>query len=86
MGAGNGTLMLNILDYLAQYEPKIYQSVQYKIIEISPRLAEQQAIMIRKRHCDKVKIINQSIFEWKQVVPEPCYFVAMEVIVMHIVY
>jgi hypothetical protein len=30
-------------------------------------------------HGDKVRIINKSIFDWDTDVPEPCFFVAMEV-------
>lgn len=42
MGAGRGTLMLNILDYLREHEPAVYERTQYKIIEISSNLAALQ--------------------------------------------
>ncbi|CAK7208302.1 hypothetical protein SBRCBS47491_000046 [Sporothrix bragantina] len=42
MGAGRGTLMLNILDYLRANEPAVYERTQYKIIEISSNLAALQ--------------------------------------------
>lgn len=84
MGAGNGTLMLNILDYIRDTEPDVYNRTKFKIIEISTSLAKLQASqMLRnaksKGHASKVEIINKSIFEWNQVVPEPCFFLAMEV-------
>jgi hypothetical protein len=84
MGAGNGTLMLNILDYIRDAEPSVYRRTQFKIIEISSNLAKlQQNRLLRhadsRGHASKVEIINKSIFEWNQTVPSPCYFLAMEV-------
>ncbi len=84
VGAGNGTLMNNILDYIAQTRPDLYAITRYNIIEISGKLAEQQKSTKRMdRHHSKLQVINQSIFDWNTVVQEPCYFVAMEVIVSH---
>ena len=84
MGAGNGTLMLNILDYIRDVEPAVYQRTKYKIIEISSSLATLQANQLLRNaasrgHSSRVEIINKSIFEWDQLVPAPCYFLAMEV-------
>ncbi|RCH93710.1 hypothetical protein CU097_013664, partial [Rhizopus azygosporus] len=84
MGAGNGTLMMNILDYIQQNEPEVYQRTQYNIIEISGKLAERQSERqgmreLRDQHTC-VKIINKSIFDWKTQVPEECFFLGMEVI------
>ncbi|KAI9744563.1 MAG: hypothetical protein M1818_002092 [Claussenomyces sp. TS43310] len=84
MGAGNGTLMVNILDYIREAEPQVYDRTKFKIIEISSSLASVQARQFRKKsdsrgHSAKVEIINKSIFDWNQRVPEPCYFLAMEV-------
>jgi hypothetical protein len=84
MGAGNGTLMLNILDYIREAEPSVYLRTQFKIIEISSNLAKMQGDQLRRNahsrgHASRVQIINKSIFEWDQTVPSPCYFLAMEV-------
>ncbi|TVY84143.1 Protein arginine methyltransferase NDUFAF7-like mitochondrial protein [Lachnellula suecica] len=84
MGAGNGTLMLNILDYIRDTEPSVYDRTKFKIIEISSHLAQLQTNHLMrnansKGHHSKVEIINKSIFEWDQVIPSPCYFLAMEV-------
>ncbi|CAO3674775.1 unnamed protein product [Rhizopus stolonifer] len=84
MGAGNGTLMMNVLDYIQENEPEVYQRTQYNIIEISGQLAERQSLRqdtrdLKKQHkC--VKIVNQSIFDWKTLVPDQCFFLGMEVI------
>ncbi|KAF2707765.1 DUF185-domain-containing protein [Pleomassaria siparia CBS 279.74] len=84
MGAGNGTMMLNILDYLRRVHPEVYDQTKYTIIEISSSLAslQQEGLgqTIQSRgHTDKVKIVNRSIFDWNQTVWSPCYFVALEV-------
>jgi hypothetical protein len=39
MGAGNGTLMLNILDYIRDTDPEVYARTKFKVIEISSSLA-----------------------------------------------
>jgi hypothetical protein len=84
MGAGNGTLMLNILDYIREADPSVYERTQFKIIEISSNLAKLQENQLLRNagsrgHASKVQIINKSIFEWNQTVSSPCYFLAMEV-------
>ena len=91
MGAGRGTLMLNVLDYIRDNEPSIYDRTKYKIIEISPQLATLQRSQLdsaaaevtaqaaSRGHADKVEIINRSIFDWRERVPSPCFFLAMEV-------
>lgn len=84
LGAGNGTLMLNILDYIRDFDPDVYARTKFKIIEISTALASVQAAQLSKSasargHADNVEIINRSIFAWDTYVPEPCYFLALEV-------
>jgi hypothetical protein len=85
MGAGNGTLMLNVLDYIRDAHPEVYERTRYKIIEISSSLAAlQQSQLMRvatdSGHRNKVEIINRSIFDWDIYVPSPCYFLALEVL------
>ncbi|KAI1358978.1 S-adenosyl-L-methionine-dependent methyltransferase [Xylaria arbuscula] len=84
MGAGRGTLMLNILDYIREVEPSVYDRTKYKIIEISPALATLQnsqmmADAASRGHASKVEIINKSIFDWDSRELSPCFFLAMEV-------
>ena len=84
VGAGNGTLMLNVLDYIRETEPDMYMRTRYKVIEISRQLAAKQRNTIAqvaadRGHADKVEIVNRSVFDWDQHVPEPCFFLAMEV-------
>ena len=84
MGAGRGTLMLNILDYIKAVDPDVYHRTRYKIIEISSQLASLQGQRLASDaasagHADRVDIINKSIFDWNQTDPSPCFFLAFEV-------
>lgn len=84
LGAGNGTLMLNILDYIRDYHPEVYPRTKFKVIEISSALASLQTSQLTRTassrgHADHVEIINRSIFSWDTYVPAPCYFLALEV-------
>ncbi|KAI4122466.1 MAG: hypothetical protein LQ338_005809 [Usnochroma carphineum] len=84
LGAGNGTLMLNILDYIRECHPDIYPRTQYKVIEISSALAARQASKLTssasaRGHAKHVEIINKSIFNWDVYVGAPCFFLALEV-------
>ncbi len=42
MGAGSGTLAKNIILYIQQNEPRFFNSLDYVIVEISPKLAIEQ--------------------------------------------
>lgn len=84
MGAGNGTLMLNVLDYIRDTHPEVYERTKYRVIEISPALAAMQTSRLAQTaesrgHDRKVEIINRSIFDWKTYVSSPCFFLALEV-------
>ncbi|GAB7341930.1 hypothetical protein MBLNU457_g0236t2 [Dothideomycetes sp. NU457] len=84
MGAGNGTLMLNILDYIRDADPEVYARTKFRVIEVSTALAALQSQQLLKTldsrgHADKVTIINKSIFDWNEYVSSPVFFLAMEV-------
>ncbi|EGV62176.1 DUF185-domain-containing protein [Yamadazyma tenuis ATCC 10573] len=86
MGGGNGTLMVNILNYIKLNEPEIYKTAQYKIIEISSQLAIKQynqalgsKLVAQNLDASKCEIINKSIFEWSETVQDPVFFIALEV-------
>ncbi|GES58876.1 COG1565 domain protein [Aspergillus terreus] len=85
MGAGNGTMMLNILDFIRDTDYEVYQRTKFKIIEISPALASLQMKNLMDSayaagHLDHIEIINKSIFDWDTYVHSPCFFLALEVI------
>ena len=84
MGAGNGTLMLNVLDYIQDVHPDVYERTKFNIIEISSALAALQTAQLARTassrgHQDHVEIINRSIFNWDSRVTAPCYFLSLEV-------
>lgn len=84
MGAGNGTMMLNILDFIRDTDHEVYQRTKFKIIEISPALADLQYqnlmdTLDARGHRNRVEIINRSIFDWNTYVHSPCFFLALEV-------
>lgn len=81
IGAGNGSLMTGILDFLRASEPEVYQRTHYHTIEISKQLADLQSSRARRAgHSDKVQVVQQSIFDWDRVVSDPCFFLAFEVL------
>ena len=79
IGAGNGTLALNILDYIRDNHPHVYERTRYNIVEISSSLAKLQERKLKDHPC--VTITNRSIFHWDRREDYPCMFIAMEVIV-----
>jgi hypothetical protein len=84
LGAGNGTLMLNILDYIRAVAPAVYARTQFRVVEISAALAAQQARLLHatpaaRAHRAKIAILNRSIFEWDAYEPAPCFVLAFEV-------
>ena len=79
IGAGNGTLALNILDYIRDVYPRVYERTRYNIVEISGSLAKLQERKLKDHSC--VTITNKSIFHWDRKEDSPCMFIAMEVIV-----
>ncbi|KAJ7906017.1 S-adenosyl-L-methionine-dependent methyltransferase [Mycena leptocephala] len=78
IGAGNGTLAMNILDYLRVNHPEVYDRTRYHIIEISDSLVQLQRKKLAVHPC--VKVVHKSIFRWDRKEPSPCFIVAMEVI------
>jgi Putative S-adenosyl-L-methionine-dependent methyltransferase len=84
MGAGNGTMVLNMLDHIRDIYPEVYERTQVRIIEISSSLAAMQTSRLMRSagargHQSHVEVINRSIFDWDTYVPDPCYFLALEV-------
>lgn len=81
IGAGNGSMMTGVLDYLRDSEPEVYKRTHYHTIEISQQLADLQMQRASAAgHTGRVSTTRQSIFDWNQVVTEPCFFLAFEVL------
>jgi SAM-dependent MidA family methyltransferase len=65
LGAGNGTMMENILEFISKSDLEVYKSTTYIIIEISKNLSGiQSRKRIISKHIDHIKIINKSIFNY----------------------
>lgn len=80
VGAGNGTLANDILDFVHQeYPPEVYERIRYSIIEISPQLAKIQEKRLKSH--PNVKVFNKSVFDWETRDNSACFFIALEVIV-----
>ena len=80
IGAGNGTLAQDVLDYIQDEYPEVYDRTRYNIIEISGNLANLQREKLCSRH-SCVNVTHKSVFHWESLEPAPCYFLAMEVVV-----
>ncbi|CAE6448030.1 unnamed protein product [Rhizoctonia solani] len=80
IGAGNGTLAENILDFLQAEHPDVYDRTRYRIIEISGSLAQKQTSRLERRHTGAVEVVHKSVFDWTEREPAPCFFLAMEVV------
>ena len=87
IGAGNGSLMIDMLTYLRRYHPHIFERTKYTIIEISEALATRQRERVKAMEEQdpawkgKVTVDNVDWFEWEGSSKESCYFVALEVFV-----
>lgn len=80
MGAGRGSLMLNILDHIRRIDAHVYARTRYHLIEISAELAAVQRRSLQATaHADRVELIQGSVLDWKQYVSSPCFFLAFEV-------
>lgn len=74
-------MMTGVLDYLRDSEPEVYKRTHYHTIEISQQLADLQlARASAAGHSERVSTVRQSIFDWNQVVTDPCFFLAFEVL------
>ncbi|KIW47692.1 uncharacterized protein PV06_00361 [Exophiala oligosperma] len=85
LGAGNGTLMRNILDYIFENEPEVYERTKFKIVEISKSLADIQLTNLSRSpyaecHLEQTQILHRSIFDWTEYIHSPCFVLALEVV------
>lgn len=80
IGPGNGTMAENILDFLRENYPKVYEQTEYNLIEISSQLKQKQVQKL-ERHSTKVKFPEIQILNLQDFREErPCWILAMEVL------
>jgi hypothetical protein len=58
IGAGNGSLMIDIMTFLRQEHPEVYERTRYEIIEISGALAERQRQRAEEAGLEVELVIN----------------------------
>ncbi|WFD38422.1 uncharacterized protein MJAP1_001375 [Malassezia japonica] len=81
LGGGAGTLACDVLDYIEEEEPEVYERTRYRIVEISARLAAQQSERLARHRANGVaQVVHKDILQWDEDVNEPCFFVALEVL------
>ncbi|PVZ98806.1 hypothetical protein BB558_005185 [Smittium angustum] len=84
IGAGNGTLMVDIIKYIMDTEPNVFETMEYNVVEISSRLVRKQmAQKFGTKHKEitkRINIYNKSILEWNQIEERDCIVLIMEVI------
>lgn len=83
VGAGNGSLAVDVMHYIRTTEPEVFDRTSYTIVEISGLLAGRQRERITAEGLEgKVNVIHSDFFDWEPPASaknEPCYFVALEV-------
>ena len=80
IGAGNGSLAMDVLNFIKERHPEVYDRTHYTIIEISASLADKQRQLLNPVH-ECVEVVNKSVFRWDKKEPSPCFLVMMEVVV-----
>jgi len=62
MGAGNGTMAKDILEYIESERSDLYNALEYTIVEISPRLTAMQETLLSQNK-EKVRWIKSSALD-----------------------
>lgn len=82
VGAGNGSFMVDSLAYIRDNHPDVYDRTRFRAIELSAALARRQRERTVEEGLEgKVEVIESDFFRWMGGGSEPCYVVALEVLV-----
>ncbi len=74
--------MVDSLAYIRDHHPDVYERTTFRIIEISEALAKRQRERAKEEGVEeKVEVIESDFFRWMGGGMEPCYVVALEVLV-----
>ena len=74
--------MSDALSFIRDQHPDLWPQTRYRVIEISPELARLQRERAKESKVDhKVEILNTDVFDWEGGDQEPCYVVALEMLV-----
>ncbi|KAE9599192.1 putative protein arginine methyltransferase NDUFAF7 [Lupinus albus] len=86
IGGGSGTCAKGILDYIMMNAPaKVYNSMTYTSVEISPSLAEVQRETVGevRSHIPKFRVERRDAANrsgWEHVEQQPCWVIMLEVL------
>lgn len=79
IGPGNGSLAKSILDHVQESCPKLYEGMEYHLVDISPILSRIQQSKLHS-HLDRVRFHRGSILSMNIEEPRPAFVMAMEVL------
>ena len=87
IGGGNGTFALGFADYLQVHHPKIYQDLEYTLVEVSEKLAAMQRARVCSRHgavsvvvADGTDAATIRALNWGPTDDEAVFFMGFEVL------
>ena len=77
--------MVDSLAYIRDVHPDVFQRTRYRIVEISAALAAGQTKRAEVAGLGgHVEVLKSDFFKWEGGGVEPCYVVALEVMVSHV--
>ena len=79
VGAGTGAFAEQVLNFLAEFHPRIYDACEYHLIEMNPNQVQLQRNRLI-HHYHRVKIHNISIHNWREVEPRRCFVVGISLL------
>lgn len=79
VGAGTGAFAEQVLNFLAEFHPKIYELCEYHLIEMNPNQVQLQRSRLI-HHYHRCKIHNISIHNWREVEMRRCFVVGIQVL------
>ncbi|KAK3232781.1 hypothetical protein CYMTET_56888 [Cymbomonas tetramitiformis] len=84
IGGGSGRCARDILDFIKKEAPKVYQTMQYRIVEISKALAEKQTARVESgsTHASRFEVRNHDASRregWGPAKKHPCFIIMLEV-------
>lgn len=85
VGAGNGSAALSILNYFKLFRPKKYQSIELKIVEISPAMVARCREQITALHgglvsSGQVQFVEQSVLDYTRRDTDLVFVIMLEVL------
>lgn len=81
IGPGTGSLADSILEYVSKYEPVLFKSMEYNMVEISETLHKSQIKRFENSpYFSKMRFYNHSFFDHPLREERKCFVLAFEVL------